>query len=126
MSTEATFAPRHALTAPRIKPPTRLRMVAGLVRLAWFLLTHPSAPLPSGRMNIRVPDAPREMRLAFLGEVADAYRTKRQARFGCLVAERRFGPVIVEAHVKDEDYTRQLIALQDEQAAQAAGSETTA
>jgi len=110
--TAGTFAPRHAQTAPR-RPASRLGTVWGLARCAWFLLTHPSAPLPVAHLNVRVPSVPREVQLAYLGEIADGYRTERRARRGCLVAERRFGPVTVEAHVNDADYTRQIAAVGD-------------
>lgn len=101
--------PHHA--RPRAtRPPSRLAWGAGLIRCGVFLLTHPSAPLPSGVLNVRVPGAPRGMRLAELDGIAAAYRTRVTKRFGCLVAERRFGPLPVEAHVEDDDYTAQLAA----------------
>lgn len=97
--------PRHA------SPPSRFGWAAGLIRLAVFLVFHPSAPVPDGLLNVRVPDAPRGIRVDVLEEIAFAYRTSTVRRFGCQVAERRFGPVTVEAHLKDEDYTAQLAAL---------------
>jgi hypothetical protein len=87
-----------------------LAWAAGLIRLALFLAFHPSAPLPAGLLNVRVPDAPRGIRVDVLEEIAYAYRTQTVKRFGCQVAERHFGPVVVEAHLKDEDYTAQLAA----------------
>jgi hypothetical protein len=75
-----------------------------------FLLLHPSAPLPAGLLNVRVPDAPRGIRVAVLEEIAGAYRTRTVKRVGFQVAERSFGPLVVEAHLKDEDYTAQLAA----------------
>lgn len=116
MTATTTLAPRHARTEPR-RPASRLGTAWGLARLAWFLLTHPSAPLPVTSMNVRVPSARREVRLAYLADVADGYRTEGKARRGCLVAERRFGPVTVEAHVNDADYTTQITALRDVQTA---------
>jgi hypothetical protein len=50
------------------------------------------------------------MRLEDLDMIARAYRTSVSKRYGCLVAERRFGALVVEAHVKDEDYSAQLAA----------------
>jgi hypothetical protein len=82
----------------------------GLARLALFLVFHPSASVPSGVLNVRVPGAPQGMRLAVLDEIAAAYRTRVAKRFGCLVAQRKFGPVVVEAHLNDDDYTAQLAA----------------
>jgi hypothetical protein len=76
-----------------------------------FLVFHPGTPLPSGWLNVRVPDAPRGMRLAFLDQAAAAYGTTVAKRFGCLAAVRPFGPVIVEAHVKDENYSAQLAGM---------------
>jgi hypothetical protein len=105
MTTTGTFAPR--------RPASRLRTVWGLARCAWFLLTHPSAPLPVTTMNVRVPSVPREVQLAYLSDVADGYRTERKQGRRCQVAERRFGPVTVEAHVPDADYTRQIAAVGD-------------
>ncbi|MGH3295741.1 MAG: hypothetical protein ACRDP7_28475 [Trebonia sp.] len=109
--TTVTTAPRHA--RPSSRPPSRLRTAAGLARLALFRLTHPHAPVPAGLLNVRVPDAPRGMRRAVLDDIAAAYKTRVAKRFGCLVAERQFGPVRVEAHVKDDDYTAQLAARID-------------
>lgn len=96
--------PRHA------KPVSRLAWAAGLVRLAVFLLTHPRAPLPSGLLNVRVPAGPRGIQLIGLEDVASAYRTRTEQRHGWQVAERSFGPLTIEAHVKDPDYTTQLFA----------------
>lgn len=110
--TADTFAPRHAHTAP-LRGPSRLKTVWGLARCALFLLTHPSAPVPVAHLNVRVPKARREVQLAYLGDVADGYRVQGRPGRGCLIAERRFGLVTVEAHVNDPDFTRQLAALQD-------------
>jgi hypothetical protein len=116
MTTATTLAPRHARTEPR-RPASRLWTILGLARCAWYLLIHPSAPLPTTDMNVRVPAGPREVRLVYLADIADGYRTEGKARRGCLVAERRFGPVVIEAHVNDLDYTRQLAALKVPQTA---------
>ena len=89
---------------------SRLAYAWGLARLAVFLVFHLSAPLPTGSLNVRVPDAPRGIRVDVLDEIACAYRTRTVKRFGCQVAERRFGPVVVEAHLKDENYTALLAA----------------
>lgn len=101
--------PRHA--RPPAVHPSRLAFAWGLVRLALFVVFRRTAPIPGGLLNVRVADAPRGMRLAQLDETAAAYRTTVVKRFGCLVAERRFGPLTVEAHVKDEDYSAQLAAV---------------
>ena len=115
-----TSIPRHANTRPPSRlawavsllraAMSRLAWIGGLIRLAFYLLFHPSAPLPAGLLNVRVPDAPRAIRVDALEEIACAYRTQTVRRFGCQVAERRFGPVVVEAHLKDDDYTAQLAA----------------
>lgn len=102
--------PRHA-RPPAVRRRSRLAFAWGLVRLAAFIVFRPSAPLPSGWLNVRVPDAPRGMRLALLDQAAAAYRTTVAKRFGCVAAVRHFGPVTVEAHVKDEDYSAQLAGM---------------
>lgn len=100
---------RHARPPVR-RPPSRLAWAGGLIRLAVFLIFHPSAPTPSGLLNVRVPEAPRDIRVGLLDGMAYGYRTRTVRRFGMTVAERRFGPLLVEAHLKDDDYTAQLAA----------------
>jgi hypothetical protein len=75
-----------------------------------FLIFHPSAPLPGGLLNVRITEAPRDIRVCLLEGMACGYRTRTVRRFGMTAAQRRFGPVVVEAHLKDEDYTAQLAA----------------
>lgn len=89
---------------------SRLAWASGLIRLAVFLLVHPSAPVPGGLLNVRVPEAPRDIRVGLLEGMAYGYGTETFRRFGMTVVERRFGPVRVEAHLKDDDYTAQLAA----------------
>jgi hypothetical protein len=108
--------PRHA------RPPSRLACALGLIRLALFLVFHRHASLPAGLLNVRVPDAPRGVRLTLLDEIAAGYRTTVVKRFGSLVAERRFGPLTVEAHLKDEDYSAQLAAGMTARTATASGA----
>jgi hypothetical protein len=94
--------------------PGRLRYAAGLIRLAVWLAFHPSAPLPGTRLGIPVPPGPRGERLTRLDLTAAAYRTEVSRRYGMLTAERRFGPLQLEAHVRDsEDYTHSLPVLLD-------------
>lgn len=100
---------RHARPPVR-RPPSRLAWAGGLIRLAVFLVFHPSAPLPGGLLNVRITEAPRDIRVCLLEGMACGYRTRTVRRFGMTAAERRFGPVVVEAHLKDEDYTAQLAA----------------
>jgi hypothetical protein len=92
-------------------------MITGGARMIMFVLLHPSAQPPSGTLYIRVPGAPRGMQITQLEGIAAAYRTEVTKRFGALVAERKFGPLTVEAHVEDEDYSAQLAARMGTEAA---------
>lgn len=92
--------------------PGRLRYAASLLRLAAWLIAHPSAPLPGTHLGIPVPAGPRGARLARLDQVVAAYGTPVTRRYGMLITERQFGPLWLEAHVRDrEDYTQNFPAL---------------
>lgn len=91
--------------------PGRLRYAASLVRLAARLALHPGTPLPTGRLNIPVP-GPRAQRTANLDAIAARLGVTPVKGDGIILAERHVGCLTLEAHVLDDDYTRQL-ALRD-------------
>lgn len=102
--TEETREARGAADAPGI--------AVGLLDLATWYATHPSAPLVTPTLNIPVPPGARGERIAALQEIADALgvdvveqKGPNGEPDGTLVAERWFGPVRVEAHLCHPDQT---------------------
>ena len=77
------------------------RLLVGLVDLTVFYRTHPSAPLPDGRvLSIRVPDSAhtREERVGAVTAIAEALGVVPQWRHGVLYAAREFGSLLLECH----------------------------
>jgi len=87
-------------------------VVTGLVDLATFYATHPSAPLVTAELNIPVPAGERGDRLVALDVIAEQLgvqvaelRGEDGWADGTLIAERWFGGVRVEAHLCPENRT---------------------
>jgi hypothetical protein len=100
--TDETARARDGLAAPGI--------VTGLVDLATWYATRPSAPLVTPTLNIPVPDGTRGERISALDVIAERlgvavteHRGPDGKPDGTLFAERWFGGVRVEAHLCDPD-----------------------
>jgi hypothetical protein len=74
-------------------------LVTGLIDVATWYAVHTGASLPVPHLNVPVPPGAPGARLAALDEIAGHLGVDVAERDGMLVAERRFGPVVVEAHL---------------------------
>jgi hypothetical protein len=95
----------------------RTDMVTAFADLAVWYATHEHAPLVTPRLNIPVPPGPRGVRVEALNEIAERLGATVLERDGMLIAERAFGPLVIEAHLVDEqespvdaDYLRGALA----------------
>jgi hypothetical protein len=113
------------MTITSIDPPcragdadARAALLADVRALEVFLATHEDLPDPGDDdgnviVNIRVPKGERGERLAALDIIADILEVDVVKENGTLWAKRPFGRVLLEAHVRDEDYTSELLKAAD-------------
>ena len=94
----------------------RTQFVTAFADLAAFYTVNAGTPLPSPVLNIPVPPGPRGQRLDALDMIAASLGTVVTARQGCLIAERRFGPLVLEAHVRDEEASHGDLTAPNDQA----------
>jgi hypothetical protein len=82
-------------------------LLTGLAGLQAYFKTHENPPLPGGPqgviLNIRVPGAGRGERLTNLAVIAELLGVQETRIDGGLAAQRRFGPFLLEAHVRDDE-----------------------
>ena len=83
-------------------------LLTALGDLQAFYKTHDNPPLPGGPdgdviLNIRVPGQERGERLTNLAIIAELLGVQETRIPGALAAQRRFGPLLLEAHVRDEE-----------------------
>jgi hypothetical protein len=90
--------------------------VTGLIDVAVHYAVHTGTPLPVPRLSIPVRGGTRGERIDALDEIADRLEVEVALRDGTLVAERWFGPVLVEAHLDPEDDHARRLALLDQSA----------
>jgi hypothetical protein len=100
-------------------------VVTGLIDLATWYATHPSAPMVTPTLNIPVPAGERGARVIALDVIAEQLgvqvaplRDADGETDGTLIAERWFGGVRVEAHLCPED--RSMRAWRDSNAGRTA------
>jgi hypothetical protein len=120
------------MTITSIDPPcragdadARAALLADVRALEVFIATHENLPDPGDDdgnviVNIRVPKGERGERLAALDIIADILETEVVKENGTLWAKRAFGRVLLEAHVKDADFTAELIKAAGQRNAAAA------
>ena len=82
-------------------------LLTALGDLQAFYKTHDNPPLPGGPdgviLNIRVPGTERGEKLTNLAVIAERLGVQEVKIGGALAAQRRFGPFLLEAHVRDEE-----------------------
>ena len=107
----------------------RAVFIQALIDLAEFYKTHKDVPLPGDTsglvpLNIRVPGGDRDARAAYLTALAGLLGTEVTKAHGTLWAGRCFGPLLLEGHMRDEDYIGELLRRADARkaAAEATGS----
>jgi hypothetical protein len=85
----------------------RADLVTAFADSGAFIATHPRARIPdSPVLSIRVNGATREERLADLREIAAGWEVPvTEDDMGTLIARRRIGPLLYEAHVSHPDGT---------------------
>jgi hypothetical protein len=100
----------------------RAAFVQGFIDLALFLATHEEVPQPGGKdrdgnvkvfVNIPVPGRTIQERKAALDEIAARMRVHVTKEDGTYYARSEFGPVVLEAHIRAEDFTAHLLRMFD-------------
>jgi hypothetical protein len=93
----------HIPPVEAVSMDARTEMARCLTAAASFIAVH-DVPLPgAGKvyLSIRVPPGPRGERIEALQQIAEQLGTTLVKRRGALFAEKEFGVVVLEAHVRD-------------------------